>query len=270
MWVAPKSGVYAIIPKTGKVYIGSSVDMTKRCKRHIASLYKGNHHNKRLQRIWNKYGEGCLNFIVMEFVSDKSKLPSCEQNWIDTFIGVYKYQGLPHRLLNHKLQVKYENYLDRNPGTYTEERKIKYSERMKGNQYAKGKSHPQSPDTRDRIANTLRGTRHSEESYKRAADKIRGRKASPEAIERQRKSMLEFQAKKREFRKNNPELFPVKTKPGKPKGERSHFSKLTETQVLGIRERYKNGESAIKIANEFKMDKSNIFDIVKRRSWKHI
>ena len=46
----------------GDKYIGSAVDEYKRLRLHISQLRSGAHHSIRLQRAYNKYGEGV--FVV--------------------------------------------------------------------------------------------------------------------------------------------------------------------------------------------------------------
>src|SRR5215216_6770850 len=79
----PTSGIYQIrcIP-TGKIYVGSAVNLRKRQRDHINSLRRGNHENTYLQRAWNKYGEANFDFTILEFV-DASDLLYTEQVWID-------------------------------------------------------------------------------------------------------------------------------------------------------------------------------------------
>lgn len=54
------------------------------------------------------------------------------------------------------------------------------------------------------------------------------------------------------------------------KGEGNGFSKLTESQVLDIRERYENGESVKDLVFRYNLNKTTISRIVKRKTWKHI
>ena len=63
------SGVYQIrcIP-TGKIYVGSAVNLSKRQRDHVNSLRQGDHENVYLQRAWDKYGEENFEFTVLEFV----------------------------------------------------------------------------------------------------------------------------------------------------------------------------------------------------------
>jgi group I intron endonuclease len=77
------SGIYEIrcIP-TGKIYIGSSVNLPARWSRHRLTLRQGTHKNKYLQLAWSKYGHEAFEFSVLEFVSEADLLSS-EQKWID-------------------------------------------------------------------------------------------------------------------------------------------------------------------------------------------
>jgi group I intron endonuclease len=77
------SGIYQIrcIP-TGKIYIGSTVNLQSRWNRHRFNLQRGNHRNKYLQLAWNKYGKEAFEFSVLAFVN-KSELLNFEQVWID-------------------------------------------------------------------------------------------------------------------------------------------------------------------------------------------
>lgn len=77
------SGVYQILcVPTGKIYIGSSVNLRERWNRHRRTLRRGNHRNAHLQHAWNRYGEDNFVFSVLEFVKP-SNLLRAEQAWID-------------------------------------------------------------------------------------------------------------------------------------------------------------------------------------------
>jgi group I intron endonuclease len=77
------SGVYQIrcIP-TGKVYIGSAVDIGVRWGQHRRSLRRGDHPNAHLQQAWDKYGESQFEFSVLELATAADLLQT-EQKWID-------------------------------------------------------------------------------------------------------------------------------------------------------------------------------------------
>ena len=97
------SGVYQILCEpTGKIYIGSAIDLRERWSRHRYSLRQGNHRNCYLQNAWNKYGEDGFEFSVLEFV-DAPELLRAEQAWLnktmcsDRSIGfnIYDVAGSP-------------------------------------------------------------------------------------------------------------------------------------------------------------------------------
>jgi transcriptional regulator with PAS, ATPase and Fis domain len=55
------------------------------------------------------------------------------------------------------------------------------------------------------------------------------------------------------------------------KGEDAHKSKLREFEVLEIRESYSSGGVSIKrLADEYGVHKSTVFEIIKRKIWRHI
>lgn len=77
-----KSGIYEIkCLASGKVYIGQTVDLNRRLKDHLRCLRKGTHHNKYLQRAFDKYGEEYFTFSVLQNCT-ASELDACEQWWI--------------------------------------------------------------------------------------------------------------------------------------------------------------------------------------------
>lgn len=79
------SGVYAIRNTvTGKVYVGQSANVRKRVRRHFAMLRAGTHHSEKLQRAFNKDGEGMFVAEVLE-LCERAGLDACEQKFIDAF-----------------------------------------------------------------------------------------------------------------------------------------------------------------------------------------
>jgi group I intron endonuclease len=66
-----KSGIYKIInSKNNKFYLGSSKNIPKRWDAHKRALRKNKHDNILLQRSWNKYGEECFQFEILEETTD--------------------------------------------------------------------------------------------------------------------------------------------------------------------------------------------------------
>lgn len=77
------SGIYQIrcVP-TGKIYVGSAVNLRERWYRHRRALGRGKHVNCYLQQAWDKYGEENFEFIVLEYV-ERGGLLAAEQIWMD-------------------------------------------------------------------------------------------------------------------------------------------------------------------------------------------
>lgn len=76
---------------TGKVYIGSSVQIWKRFKDHRSRLKGNKHGNIYLQNAWNKYGMSNFIFIVLEIINDDMKLVAREQHYLNLFSTSIKY-----------------------------------------------------------------------------------------------------------------------------------------------------------------------------------
>lgn len=59
-------GVYGILNRiTGKWYVGSSIELSKRMGRHLWELRTGRHHSQKLQRSFDKHGETAFEFKVL-------------------------------------------------------------------------------------------------------------------------------------------------------------------------------------------------------------
>jgi group I intron endonuclease len=81
-----KTGIYKIFnTATGKMYVGSAIDIDRRWADHKKLLKQGTHHSKKLQNSWLKHGPEAFEFSIIEFVLSKEELISREQYWIDAF-----------------------------------------------------------------------------------------------------------------------------------------------------------------------------------------
>ncbi len=98
------NGIYRItnLP-TGRFYIGSAVNVERRWKRHIYDFKAQRHHNSKLQRAWNKYGEHAFAFELLEEVSDASMLLEREQHYMDTLKPFYNINPKAGSNLGHKM-----------------------------------------------------------------------------------------------------------------------------------------------------------------------
>jgi group I intron endonuclease len=87
------SGVYQILCRpTGKVYVGSAVNLNERWRAHVSMLRRGVHTNLYLQHAWDKYGEEYFEFWVIDFV-ERDRLLIVEQYWIDQREAVNSAKG---------------------------------------------------------------------------------------------------------------------------------------------------------------------------------
>lgn len=83
-----KNVIYKIRNVTNdKFYVGSTNNTKVRFKNHRRLLRKGKHHCKHLQAAWNKYGEDCFKFEVIEVVKDDSDLWDAENAWLTQWVG---------------------------------------------------------------------------------------------------------------------------------------------------------------------------------------
>lgn len=78
-------GVYKIENlKTGKVYIGSSKNISSRIKSHLWLLNNGRHHSSKLSRAWAKYGQSAFNIATI-IICEIKDLLMYEQAAIDLY-----------------------------------------------------------------------------------------------------------------------------------------------------------------------------------------
>ncbi len=96
-------GVYQITNvRNGRRYIGSAVNVRKRCYHHWKRMTKGLHGNRFLQRTWDKYGEQVFQYEVLEAVKDKNKLTEREQWYLDNHKPEYNMCPTAGNWLGHK------------------------------------------------------------------------------------------------------------------------------------------------------------------------
>jgi group I intron endonuclease len=156
-------------------YIGSTVDSRKRFWAHRKALRAGNHDCIHLQRAWNKYGEDCFKFEVVEQLGSKDALYPAEQKWLDEHFGkdycynVASYADSPMRdaspEIRQKLSEKTKAWLEREghprKGYKCTPEEIAYSaERRRGKH--SGSAHYRygkmvSPEVREKIGAAQRG-----------------------------------------------------------------------------------------------------------------
>jgi group I intron endonuclease len=85
------SGIYRIVcAATGKVYVGSAINIRERWWTHRTDLRRGKHRNRHLQNAWTKYGEEAFTFEIVEEV-EPAFLVECEQRHIDSYAPTKRF-----------------------------------------------------------------------------------------------------------------------------------------------------------------------------------
>lgn len=151
-------GIYCIENKINhKKYIGQSVNIPERWKRHIRSLNKNTHHNNFLQEDWNLYGIENFDFFVLE-TCDRSDLDRLERKYISSLKTTNEEYGynLTSGGITHYSPTEYV--------------------REKIGETSKGRKH--SMETKNRMSkahkgenNHFYGKHHTEEAKKRMKEK---------------------------------------------------------------------------------------------------
>ena len=76
-------GIYIIVDRWDRVYVGSSVNIASRWDSHRRDLTSRRHHNRRLQQAWLKHGPSRFTWKVLQIVAPEESLGAWEQYWMD-------------------------------------------------------------------------------------------------------------------------------------------------------------------------------------------
>jgi group I intron endonuclease len=108
-----ESGIYKITNiQTNHVYIGQSVVVKRRLRRHTQQLRDGIHENSYLLRHYNKYGKDNFTFEIIEYCSlDEMDMRECY--WIDYYDSMNRAKGYnlesggnPQKVLSEETKEK--------------------------------------------------------------------------------------------------------------------------------------------------------------------
>lgn len=174
----------------GKFYIGSAVDFDKRKKIHLYHLQKNSHHNKILQKAWNKYGIDSFVFEILEISNDRTKIIEREQYYLDLYkpydirIG-YNICKIAGSWFGNKHTEKTKEIirLKTKGRSHTEEEKIKMRE---NHPRLSGKDHPNFGKKLP-IEQIEKRTYTFIKNYKKENHPFHNKKLSKDHIERLRK-----------------------------------------------------------------------------------
>jgi len=160
-----KSGVYEILNTTnGKRYVGSAVDLPRRKHEHWKELRGNRHNNRYLQNAWNKYGEECFEFSVLEYW-ELEFLISFEQWWMNMLCAEYNIAPVAGNSLGYK---------------HTDEAKAKMSASAMGKKYLLG--YKPTTATREKISAALMGKPKTAETRAKMSVAQKGHKKNTKEV----------------------------------------------------------------------------------------
>lgn len=161
--------VYAIRNlNTGRRYIGSAVQFSRRMSQHRHRLRLGNHHSAKLQASWVKHGEGAFVFEILETVSDPADLIATEQKWLD--------QAFAKQETLYNMRTTAESRRGHVPSAATLEK-----------QAAARVGRKLSPEHRKNIGLSLKGIRLTAERRARISAALTGYQRGPMSVETRQK-----------------------------------------------------------------------------------
>lgn len=147
------AGIYSIKNLfNNKQYIGSSLDLNRRIKKHLNDLRKKKHDNEYLQRSFNKYGESQFEIYIIE-QCEESELTELENTWMKHYKSTNRKYGFnlaedprhPGRLCKEAREKISKAKSGKNHHFWgkelSKEHKIKVSDSLIGNKRALGMKH---------------------------------------------------------------------------------------------------------------------------------
>jgi predicted GIY-YIG superfamily endonuclease len=186
-----KCGVYQIRnTENQKVYIGSSYRIKSRFTEHRRLLNSNTHHNSHLQNAWNKYGEKCFVFEIVEYCSIEHLLKA-EQRWLEKTSAKYNIlneAGTTYGF-RHSTQTKQKMSIDRRGDknsfygkTHTQEVKEQLHKLHSGKSY-RGSGWKHTDANKRKMSNLMKGKMTGEKNP------FYGKKHDQETIEKMKNKL---------------------------------------------------------------------------------
>lgn len=156
--------------ENGHVYVGKTVDFSRRKREHLNALRKGVHNNKHLQSAFNKYGEDRFMFEVLEECK-KEELEEREIYWLNQFGGFQSDENY-NQCEGGKGGIFTEEVLSRLRGWHhSEESKEKMSISRRGLKLNLSDSQRRAIAERSKV--NLTGRKHSSDSKKKMSETLK-------------------------------------------------------------------------------------------------
>lgn len=289
-----------------KVYIGSSKDIISRWNQHKNLLRKNKHYNPYLQHVYNLYSENNLNFEIIETCSDDILLQR-EQYWMDYFQSYNKENGYnieptANRTIHSKESIlkasmsKKGKYVGEKCGTaklkdidvieiidlllytnlnFSEIGKMFYVNKNTISKIYKKQNWTHLTKNIDFPDKTRRGERVAQSKITESlATEIIQRLVNGELCSEiasdyniSRRSVNDIRLKNTWKHLTNNIIFPNRSS---KRGESNNKSKLTEKDVINIKNKLKNGETYYSLAEKYNVSPTSIMNINKNKTWKHV
>jgi group I intron endonuclease len=186
-----KTGIYQIKNTvTGKVYIGSAVDIDTRWYIHKRDLKNNKHHSYKLQNSINKYGIENFMFEIIE-ECDKKILIEREQYWIDATksfevgynvaptagncLGRKHSEETKNRMSNYwkEYHKTHDNFNKGKKQETSQETRKKLSEAFKGRTYEEIYGPEKAKEMKEKRRLSALGKKHTEETKKLLSEKAK-------------------------------------------------------------------------------------------------
>lgn len=239
-------GIYKITyVKTGKCYVGSSIDIDKRWKSHIKNLKSKSHHSKGLQNVYNKHGLDVLKFEVIEECNVQD-LRKREEYWINKCDSYFKgfnscryVKEVPEYSESHKKMISEKT----KNGMNKPEIKLKMRNAKLGNCYTVKLTEEQVTEIKITLSKELINRRILAKQYNVSVDAI------DDIISGKNWSHV------------RPDLILLK----------NTTTKLTENDVIEIKKLLKENKlKQWEIANKYNVIQQTISNINRNKIWSHI
>lgn len=288
-------GIYYIKNlKNNKIYIGQSLNIERRIKRHIRELKNEYHHNKHLQKSFKKYGIDNFEFNVLEITDN---LNEREMYWIKYYNsinplnGYNKTYGGDSEEPNDETKLKLSKAFKGKPKSEEHKKNLwmnrekkqtpivnkvkikssgmkgkKHSEetKLKLSKASKGRKH--TDESKLKISKALKGKKHSEETKLKISNSGKGRKMSEE----HKNKLIEINSKRIRTSDEKEKISKALTGKKLSDDKRKSHWKASDELVIEVIKLLNKGYSVLKISKELNVSRNFVNAIKIGKTYTHI